>query len=102
MDFEVTWSPQVRDDLHGIAAYIAKDSPRYASAVIEKILAAGCSLRILPWRGRIVPEIGNEKCREVFIYEYRLLYEIDDKAVRIIAVIHGRRLLGGIERRLVE
>ncbi|MDQ5980538.1 MAG: hypothetical protein QG602_3515, partial [Verrucomicrobiota bacterium] len=30
MDFVVTWSPQVRDDLNDIAAYIAKGSPRYA------------------------------------------------------------------------
>jgi addiction module RelE/StbE family toxin len=102
MDFEVTWSPQVRDDLHGIATYIAKDSPRYASAVIEKILAAGRSLQILPWRGRIVPEIGNQKCRELFIYEYRLIYEIEGGVVRILAVIHGRRLLGGVAERLVE
>lgn len=81
MDFEVRWSPQVRDDLQGIAAYIAKDSPRYASAVIEKILAAGRALQILPWRGRVVPEIGRENFREVFIYEYRLLYEISGKIV---------------------
>ena len=64
MDVEVTWSPQVRDDLHGIGAYIAKDSPGYASAVIEKILGAGRSLQILPWRGRVVPEIGSESCRD--------------------------------------
>lgn len=44
MDFVVVWSPQVRDDLHEIAAYIAKDSPRYAAAVIARILAAGRSL----------------------------------------------------------
>ncbi len=98
MDFEVTWSPQVRDDLQGIAAYIAKDSPRYASAVVGKILAAGRALQILPWRGRVVPEIGRENFREVFIYEYRLLYEIDGNVVRIVAVIHGRRLLGSMER----
>ena len=35
--FVVTWSPQVRDDLHDIAAYIAKDSPRYAAAACSKI-----------------------------------------------------------------
>ena len=102
MDFEVVWSPQVRDDLHGIAAYIAKDSPRYASAVIGKILGAGRSLQILPWRGRVVPEIGSENCRELFIYEYRLIYEIDGKVVRIIAIIHGRRLLGVIPGRLPD
>jgi plasmid stabilization system protein ParE len=37
----VTWSPQVRDDLHGIAATIAQDSPPRAAAVINRILAAG-------------------------------------------------------------
>ena len=102
MDFEISWSPQVREDLHGIAAYIAKDSPRYASAVIERILGVGRGLQMLPWRGRIVPEIGRENCREVFIYEYRLIYEIEGRTVRILAVIHGRRLLGGAERRSTE
>jgi toxin ParE1/3/4 len=102
MDFEVRWSPQVRDDLNGIAAFIAKDSPRYASAVVEKILAAGRSLQALPWRGRVVPEIGSENCRELFIYEYRLIYEIDGGGVRVIAVIHGRRLLGAISSRLPD
>jgi toxin ParE1/3/4 len=93
MDFAVTWSPQVRDDLHDIAAYIAKDSPRYASAVISKILAAGRSLQAFPLRGRIVPEINAENCRELFIYEYRLIYRIEQDSVQVLAVIHGRRLL---------
>jgi len=94
MDFVVTWSPQVRDDLNDIAAYIATGSPRYASAVISEILAAGRSLALFPRRGRVVPELGDENCREVFVYEYRIIYRIEDRAVRIVAVIHGRRLLG--------
>lgn len=100
MDFAVTWSPQVREDLHEIAAFIAQDSPRYASAVIEKILAAGRSLQILPHRGRVVPEVGNENCRELFIYEYRLIYTVEGREVRIVAVIHGRRLLGAVAARV--
>ena len=94
MDFGVTWSPQVRDDLHEIAAYIAKDSPRYASAVVSRILAAGRSLETLPWRGRVVPELGLDDHREVYVHEYRLIYRIDGRTVQILAVIHGRRLLG--------
>lgn len=102
MDFVVTWSPQVRKDLHEIAAFIAKDSPRYASAVIEKILLAGRSLTRFPLRGRIVPEVGRENYREVFIYEYRPIYRVDDSVVSIIAVIHGRRLLSAISPRLLD
>jgi len=93
MDFTITWSPQVRDDLHAIAAYIAQDSPRYAGAVINRILAAGRSLDTLPWRGRIVPELGLDDYREISVHEYRLIYRIVGRTVEIIAVIHGRRLL---------
>lgn len=93
MDFVVTWSPQVRDDLHEIAAYIARDSPRYASAVISRIMAAGRALEFLPRKGRIVPELGFDHYREVFVHEYRLIYRIDGGTVQILAVIHGRRLL---------
>jgi toxin ParE1/3/4 len=94
MDFVVTWSPQVRDDLNDIAAYIAKGSPRYASAVVSEILAAGRSLALFPRRGRVVPELGDEKCREVFVYEYRIIYRIEGRGVQVVAVIHGRQLLG--------
>ena len=94
MDFVVTWSPQVRDDLHDIAAYIAKDSPRYASAVIGRILDAGRSLATLPWRGRVVPELSLDDHREVYVHEYRIIYRITGRTVQILAVIHGRRLLG--------
>ena len=93
MDFSVIWSPQVRDDLHDIAAYIAKDSPRYASAVVSRILTAGLSLKTLPWRGRVVPELGLDDHREVYVHEYRIIYRIDGRTVQILAVIHGRRLL---------
>ena len=93
MDFDVIWSPQVRDDLHDIATYIAKDSPCYASAVVSRILAAGRSLEPLPWRGRTVPELGLEDHREVYVHEYRIIYRIDGRTVQILAVIHGRRLL---------
>ena len=93
MDFAVSWSPQVRDDLHDIAAYIARDSPRYASTVISRILAAGRSLETLPWRGRVVPELRLNDHREIYVHEYRLIYRIAGRIVEILAVFHGRRLL---------
>lgn len=89
----VTWSPQVRDDLHGIAAYIARDSPLQAAAVINRILTAGRGLETLPWRGRVVPELGLDDHREIFVHEYRLIYRIDGLTVQVLAIIHGRQLL---------
>lgn len=41
-----------------------------------------------------MPELGLEDHREVFVHEYRIIYRIDGHTVQILAVIHGRRLLG--------
>lgn len=55
-----------------------------------------------PQAGRIVPELGNVQIRERFLYSYRVLYEIDEQRIDILAVIHGKRLLESIEDRFTE
>ena len=37
--------------------------------------------------------------RERFSYSYRLLYEIGEGRIDILAVIHGKRLLDSLEKR---
>ena len=41
----------------------------------------------------MVPETGIETIRELFIFQYRLIYEIIDKEVYILAIVHGKRIL---------
>ena len=41
--------------------------------------------------GRKVPELGNENIRELTLYSYRILYEVKDQDVFVLAVIHMRR-----------
>ena len=43
--------------------------------------------------GRVVPEIGDENIRELFIYSYRVIYRIEKERILIVAVIHGKRLV---------
>ena len=78
MDIEVEWSPEAIEDLESIAAYIARDSEFYARAVVSEILAVARNIGEFPLIGRMVPEIGNEKIRERFVYSYRLVYRIED------------------------
>jgi plasmid stabilization system protein ParE len=59
--------------------------------VLEQALAAADSLATLSERGRVVPEIGQPALREVFVFRYRLLYEIHPALVRIVAFLHGAR-----------
>ncbi|MBI5919051.1 MAG: type II toxin-antitoxin system RelE/ParE family toxin [Nitrosomonadales bacterium] len=93
MDTRVSWSPEALDDVDAIAAYIAKDSPFYASAVVRKILEAAQSLERFPNVGPIVPEIGEPAFRERFVYSYRLIYRVTAGQVLVVAVVHGKRLL---------
>jgi hypothetical protein len=48
-------------------------------------------LQTLSERGRIVPEVGDPMLRELFVYEYRLLYRVSSERVVIRAFLHGAR-----------
>lgn len=93
MDYQVGWSPEALDDVDGVAAYIARDSVFYASAVVNKIKEISRTLSHFPLRGRQVPELGDAEIHECFIYSYRLIYRVRADEVLIIALLHGRQLL---------
>ena len=89
----VSWSPSAIADVNAIAAYIARDSPAYASGVVSQILNATRSLNSFPSSGRVVPEFGDEAIREKLVYGYRIIYRITGEEVTIVTVIHGKRIL---------
>jgi toxin ParE1/3/4 len=93
MDHRVTWSPAALDDIEAIAEYIERDSPVYARAVVQKILATTRKLQRFPRAGRVVPEIGDDTIRELFVYSYRVIYRVREQTVLVAAVVHGKREL---------
>jgi addiction module RelE/StbE family toxin len=93
MEYRVTWSPEAVEDLKSIAEYIERDSSFYARSVVSKIIAVSRNIKKFPLLGRVVPELGDENIRERFVYSYRLVYNIKQKNILIVAVIHGKRLL---------
>lgn len=92
------WSDEALDDIDKIADYISRDSPYYAQRVVEALIEAVESLPEQPYAGRMVPELGQPAVRERFVYSFRLIYEILPEALHVLAVIHGQRLLDGIEK----
>jgi toxin ParE1/3/4 len=70
---------------------IHRDSPAYAASLIDRALQAGRSLAELAQLGRMVPELRDKDIRELFVYNYRLIYQIEDQRISILALIHGRR-----------
>ena len=87
----VEWSLPAKRDLKHIFDYIAKDSIYYAKNVTQNIVAKTETLSEFPEIGRVVPEIGDLNIRELFVYSYRLIYEVRPSRMEILAIIHGRR-----------
>jgi toxin ParE1/3/4 len=76
MGLRVIWSYAAVDDLEVAAEYLHRDSPSFSSSFVLRALEAGRSLGVFPERGRVVPELKSDNIREIFIYNYRLIYRI--------------------------
>ncbi len=73
MAYRVSWSSRAIKDVEAIAAYIAVDSPRYAAAVVRKIITLTRTLNRFPESGRMVPEFQDSNIREMLAYSYRII-----------------------------
>ena len=89
----VRWTQRARDDLREIHDFIARDSPRAAEALGERLLTATERLALFPESGRVVPEFPALGYREIIVSSYRVLYRLEGNTVWIVAVVHGRRVL---------
>ena len=87
----VVWTSNARRALDEVLTHIAEESPDGAQRILHAALDLATSLETLSDRGRVVPEIGNPTIREVFVYRYRMLYEVGGAEVRILAFLHGAR-----------
>jgi plasmid stabilization system protein ParE len=89
--YRVSWTESAWQELEAAAQYIARDSSYFASALIHDARTAAQSLRKSPNRGRVVPELKDTSVREVFVKQYRLIYEVRSDRVIILSFLHGAR-----------
>ncbi len=87
----VVWAPRAQAALDEAVDFVARDSASGALRVLEQALAAAESLATHGERGRVVPELDQPNTREIFVFRYRLLYELEPEVVRIVAFLHGAR-----------
>ena len=57
-------------------------------------MESASSLTELAEMGRIVPEFADQSIRELLVGPYRLVYEISDDRIFVLALIHGARRTG--------
>ena len=85
------WSPRSVDDLEAIRGFIARDSSQYADLVIHRIVAAADRLTQFPEIGRIVPEVGEPRLRELIVRPFRVVYRIRPDLVEVVTVFRSSR-----------
>ena len=99
MAWEVTWTQTAWNDLETVADYIVKDSCHYAAAFVRESRDAAQSLAQLARRGRMVPEFRDPSIRELFVRDYRLIYQITESTIYVIGFVHGARDLWSLWER---
>ncbi len=88
----IVWSPLALERVEDIARYIAEDNPVAAAQWVEELFAAVERLADFPRSGRMVPEVGSPRIRELIFGTYRIIYSIKDQ-VDILTVRRSSQLL---------
>ena len=88
---KVIWTDTGQKTLDEAVAYVAQHSLPAALSLLESALDTAGSLALMGERGRIVRELDQPHIRELLVRKYRLIYEVFESRVEILAFIHGAR-----------
>lgn len=88
-DREPAWQAARRGGNPKLKTYAIKGMPTASSDGQRE--APG----LTPLAGRVVPEIGRQDVREVFLRAYRLVYQVSEDQFIVLTVFEGYRRLPG-------
>jgi plasmid stabilization system protein ParE len=89
---KIVWSPLALDRVEDIARYIAEDNPDAAVRWVDDLFATVERLADFPRSGRMVPEVGSSRIRELIFGTYRVIYSVKDP-VEVLTVRRSSQLL---------
>lgn len=96
---QINWLPSAILDLKEIAEFISKDSPRYATRLVEKIISKVESLELQIRMGKVVSEYEDPEILEIQEGNYRIIYKIKpDQELDVILIHHGARRLPRVKK----
>lgn len=94
---KIVWTENAIRHLRGIHDFIALDSPTYAKRTVDRIIRRSEQIADHPLSGRKVPEFDAGDIRELIESPYRIIFRIHANKVEVLGVIHGARLLKGLD-----
>ena len=81
------------EQVEQIGSFIEKDSPFQARRVVQLIVQETRKIREHPRIGKMIPEVEEDRYRELRVFSYRILYKIlNENKIAVIGVVHGQRL----------
>lgn len=92
--YRVEWTDSAKGDIRSIFGYLSDEDPFKAERIVVRLKRKADSLKTLPSRGRVVPELalqGVHEHREMIYHPWRIVYQLRGRSVRVVAVIDGRR-----------
>jgi plasmid stabilization system protein ParE len=81
------------EHLDAIYGYVSRSSPYYAQRVIDKITERVRNAALMPRAAAVVPEYGRDDVRELYQFNYRIIYQILPDRIDVLAILHGARPL---------
>lgn len=88
----IVWSPLALERVEETARYIADDNPDAALRWVDNLFASVGRLAEFPESGRMVPEVGSPRIRELISGAYRVIYGLSNQ-IDILTVRHSSQLL---------
>ena len=89
-----TYSPLARDDIDGIAAYIATDNPEAARRLVLAVEETVNRLIGFPGLGAVYPHPAHPKLRAKLVNGFRnyiVFYLPNENGIHVVRVLHGAR-----------
>ncbi len=97
ISFRVEIGVNAKHDVQSIHDYIARDKKRAAAKWVREFYRYARSLRQLPFRYEIIPEVENMGMpfRHLLHGNYRIIYLVDEeqRKVSVARVLHAGRIL---------
>lgn len=89
---EVEVTAPALNDIKTIVGYVREQFFQNAQNLQKEIFQKIASLKRFPERGQLVREMARKDIREIRLFHYRIIYQLDNK-VRVLTVHHASRLL---------
>lgn len=94
-----TLTPQAKQDVREIVAYVRKRSRQGAKRVSSELTFGFKRLAEFPEIGHVREDVDDPSVRFWSVFDYLIVYRPSSRPLEILRVIHGARDVGGAYRR---